>query len=402
MTANDAMGGGFASSRSYRILPRPLRKRTRVLRSPVVLAVIGSNLIRRPARTILTATGIALGVATIVALLSVTAGLERSAGDLIHLGDADLGIFQKGVADPTSSLLPDSLARRIGHEPGVEKATPLLLIVEGIPQQPSAIVFGMNTDGFVAHRQVYLRGRFPVGPGQVAVGNRLADDLHATVGERIKVKGRPLAVSGIYHSSTFFEDSGATLPLSTAQAIARRPGEATTIAIVLEPGTHTARVRRHILGSNPGLQAISSPDDAARAGGNSQLIGKAVLVIVVLALIIGGIAVANTMAMAVLERQGEFALLATIGWTPARVAALVLGEGVGVSLLGAALGLLLGVVGAGLLVDALGASSYASPEVTAWGLGRGLLVGIAIGVLGGLYPAWRVSRLDPGATLARA
>ena len=55
-----------------------------------------------------------------------------------------------------------------------------------------------------------------------------------------------------------------------------------------------------------------------------------------------------------------------------------------------------------LLVDALGASSYASPEVTAWGLGRGLLVGVAIGVLGGLYPAWRVSRLDPGATLARS
>jgi putative ABC transport system permease protein len=122
----------------------------------------------------------------------------------------------------------------------------------------------------------------------------------------------------------------------------------------------------------------------------------------VLALIIGGIAVANTMAMAVLERQREFALMATIGWSPTRVAALVLGEGVGVSLIGAALGLLLGVVGAGLLVEALGASSYASPEVTAWGLGRGLLVGVAIGVLGGLYPAWRVSRLDPGATLARS
>jgi putative ABC transport system permease protein len=367
-----------------------------------VLAVIGSNLIRRPARTVLTAIGIALGVATIVALLSVTAGLERSAGDLIHLGDADIGIFQKGVADPTSSLLPDTLGPRIGRQHGVEAATPLLLLVEAIAQQPSAIVFGMNGEGFVAHREVYLRGRFPAGRGQVALGNRLADELHAKVGDRVKVKDRRLAVSGIYHSSTFFEDAGATLPLSTAQAIARRPGEATTIAIVLQPGTRTSEVRRAILLANPGLQAISSPDDAARAGGNSQLIGKAVVVIVVLALIIGGIAVANTMAMAVLERQGEFALLATIGWSPARVAALVLGEGVGVSLLGAALGLLLGVVGAGLLVDALGASSYASPEVTAWGLGRGLLVGIAIGVLGGLYPAWRVSRLDPGATLARA
>src|SRR3954454_18435519 len=170
----------WATGSPVRVHTESLRDRTRVLRSPVVLAVIGSNLIRRPARTILTATGIALGVATIVALLSVTAGLERSAGDLIHLGDADLGIFQKGVADPTSSLLPDSLARRIEREQGVEKATPLLLIVEGIPQQPSAIVFGMNTDGFVAHRQVYLPGSFPVGPSHAAVGKRLADDLTAS------------------------------------------------------------------------------------------------------------------------------------------------------------------------------------------------------------------------------
>jgi putative ABC transport system permease protein len=367
-----------------------------------VLAVIGSNLVRRPGRTTLTAIGIALGVATIVALLSVTAGLKRSAGDLIHLGDADIGIFQKGVADPTSSLLPDALARRIGRSPGVAGATPLLLIIEAIAQEPSAVVFGMEPDGFVAHRQVYLRGRFPTGANQVGLGDRLAGQLRAAPGSRITMQHKRFDVSGIYHSGTFFEDSGASLSLDAAQALAQRPGEATTIALVLRPGARTASVRRALLRANPDLQAIASPDDAARAGGNSQLIGKAVVVIVVLALIIGGIAVANTMAMAVLERQREFALLATIGWTPARVAALVLGEGVGVSLLGAALGLLLGVVGAGLLVDALGASSYASPEVTAWGLGRGLLVGVAIGVLGGLYPAWRVSRLDPGATLARA
>jgi putative ABC transport system permease protein len=260
----------------------------------------------------------------------------------------------------------------------------------------------MDPTGFVAHREVYLQGRFPAGRNQIGIGKNLADQLHARAGSAVKVMGRAFTVSGVYQSGTFFEDSGASLPLKSAQALARRLGEATTVAVVVRPGARTAAVRKAILRANPDLQAIASPDDAARAGGNSQLIGKAVLVIVVLALIIGGIAVANTMAMAVLERQGEFALMATIGWSPARVAALVLGEGVAVSLIGAALGLLLGVVGAGLLVDALGASSYASPEVTAWGLGRGLLVGVAIGVLGGLYPAWRVSRLDPGATLARA
>jgi hypothetical protein len=54
----------------------------------------------------------------------------------------------------------------------------------------------------------------------------------------------------------------------------------------------------------------------------------------------------------------------------------------------------------GLLVRVLGVSAYVSPSVTAWGLGRGLLVGVAIGVLGGVYPAWRVTRMTPLKALA--
>ena len=236
-----------------------------------MLAVIGSHLIRRPARTALTAIGIALGVATIVALLSVTSGLKRSAGDLIHLGDADIGIFQSGVADPTSSLLPDSLGTRIARTPGVQAATPLLLVIEGINPQPSAIVFGMDPDGFVARREVYLRGRFP-GPGQIGLGNRLAGQLHAGVGRSVKVKGKLFTVSGIYQSGTFFEDSGATMALKTAQSLARRLGEATTVAVVLRPGSRTASVRRAILRATPDLQAIVSASPTCTGTAVSSII----------------------------------------------------------------------------------------------------------------------------------
>ncbi|HYM65863.1 MAG TPA: ABC transporter permease, partial [Patescibacteria group bacterium] len=104
--------------------------------------------------------------------------------------------------------------------------------------------------------------------------------------------------------------------------------------------------------------------------------------------------------MSISERQRELGLLSTVGWSPMRVASLILGEGIAVSILGAAAGLLFGVIGGGLLVDALGVSTYVSPSVTAWGLGRGLLVGVAIGVLGGIYPAWRVTRMKPLRALA--
>jgi putative ABC transport system permease protein len=125
-----------------------------------------------------------------------------------------------------------------------------------------------------------------------------------------------------------------------------------------------------------------------------------VLVIVVIALVVGAISVANTMAMSIVERQSELALLSAIGWSPLRVSLLILGEGVAVSVLGAGVGLLFGDVGAGLLIGVLGVSAYVSPAVTAWALGRGLLVGVAIGVLGGIYPAWRVTRMTPLRALA--
>ena len=119
---------------------------------------------------------------------------------------------------------------------------------------------------------VYSRGRFPVAPGQVSLGDRLADDLHASVGERIKIKGRPFTISGIYHSSTFFEDSGATLPLSTAQAIARRPGEATTMSEVSRKdqdmgGPYQPAARRESQASAFGLPTPSSPQRLCRCAG---------------------------------------------------------------------------------------------------------------------------------------
>jgi putative ABC transport system permease protein len=83
------------------------------------------------------------------------------------------------------------------------------------------------------------------------------------------------------------------------------------------------------------------------------------------------------------------------------VAGLVLTEGLIVSIVGAGLGMLIGIVGAQLLIHALGAAAFVSPRVTAWVLGRALLIGILIGVLGGLYPAWRAAHLSPARALAQ-
>jgi putative ABC transport system permease protein len=366
-----------------------------------MLAMILTNLLRRPARTVFTASGIAVGVATIVALLSFTQGLRNTAAGIVHLGGSGLGVFQANVSDPTASLLPASLVGRLAARPYVAHATPLMLMVEGVSAAPSAIVFGAEPNGPFAQSLVITAGSRPAAPErEVLVGERLAAQLHLSAGDTLTVQGHPYRIAGTYHSGIYFEDSGAVLTLAQARLLTDRPREQTDVVVYLSPGTRASSATHMIEHDFPGTQVISTPDQALRAGANGTLISKAILVIVVIALIVGAISVANTMAMSIMERQSELGLLSTVGWSAPRVASLIFGEGVAVSVLGAGVGLLVGVIGGSLLIDALGVSSYVSPAVTAWGLGRGLLVGVAIGVLGGIYPAWRVTRMTPLRALA--
>jgi putative ABC transport system permease protein len=209
-------------------------------------------------------------------------------------------------------------------------------------------------------------------------------------------------VAGIFHSGVAFEDAGVIAPLALAQRLGGDRGAASTVAVLLALGAASEAVSARIKRRFPGTKTIVTAAEAANASTSYRVVSKAVLVIVVLALVIGVISVTNTMAMAVLERQRELALLAAVGFSRSQIAGLILGEGVGLSVLGVALGLALGVVVAEAIVAGVASGALVSPAITAWGLGRGALVGVVIGVLGGLYPAWRVTRLRPAVGLARA
>jgi putative ABC transport system permease protein len=365
-----------------------------------MFGLIAANVRRRIARTGLTAAGIAFGVAAVVALLGLSAGLDQTAGELVHLGRADLGLFQADAADPTSSVLPLSLIPRLLKSPQIVGATPLQLVIGAVKSDQSAVVFGIEPKGFVGQRLVYTRGTGPT-KGKVVIGDILANQLHLRPGETIKLDGRRFPISGIYNSGIAFEDQGAITTLRDAQQLdGRTSQETTTIAIRLAPNVSLPKAQKEILKEFRGVIAISDPSEAIRAGANTELISKAVLLIVVLALIIGTLSVANTMLAAVIERRRELSLLSTIGWSPNQLAVLVLGEAVAVSAMGTAGGLILGLLAGGELPPALGLGNFITPEFTAWGLGRACLIGIAIGVLGAVYPIWHVTRTWAASALA--
>jgi putative ABC transport system permease protein len=330
------------------------------------------NLLRRKVRTGLTVAGVAIGVGLIVALLSITAGVKNTANELIHVGRSDFGLFQAGASDLTRSLLPQSLTAKVKADPGVKEAAQIFVLCPPPPHGPQAML------GDLAAQELRL------GPG---------DSLH--------IGKRAFRIAGVYHSGDRFVDLGAVLPLKTVQAIAERPNEVTTIAITVKVGQQPQVVAKRLERKIPGIVAVVEPGQAVRIDTSSRLIISAGWVFSLLALIIGGIGVTNTMAMSVFERIREIGIMRAVGWTSARIAMLIVSEAIGIGLLALAIGLFAGWGAAVLFVDHSSLSDLTQADFTGSVFGWGLAFALGVGLIGALYPAWRAISLTPIEALRR-
>jgi putative ABC transport system permease protein len=358
------------------------------------------NLLRRPMRTLLTALGVSIGVALIVALLSIAAGVRNTAGALVHVGRSDFGLFQSGVSDLTRSLLPAQLLAQVKSDRDVTNAAGIFLDVTTVDRRPSFLVFGLAPDEFPWQRLVIVAGRRPVGK-KLLLGDRAASLLHKRTGETVTVSGRPFRVAGIYHSGDAFEDNGAVLPLPVVQSLTQRPGEITTVGVVVRTGAMPNDVAARLVRRFPGITSLTEPGQAVKVDTSSRLILTAGWVFSLLALIVGGITVTNTMAMSVLERIREIGILRAVGWPRRRIGALIVCEAIGICVLALGIGLGLGVLAAELFTRRSTLASFVSPDLTTGVFAWGLAFALGVGLIGAAYPTWMAVRLTPIEALRR-
>jgi len=118
-----------------------------------------------------------------------------------------------------------------------------------------------------------------------------------------------------------------------------------------------------------------------------------------LAVLAGVLGVMNTMLMAVLERRQEFSILLAIGWRPSRLLRMILCESALLGFLGGVLGVALGFAGARVLENMPTIRGLLEPDLSAELLILAIAIATAVGIVSGLYPAWRSSRLNPSHAL---
>ncbi len=119
----------------------------------------------------------------------------------------------------------------------------------------------------------------------------------------------------------------------------------------------------------------------------------------ILAIVVGIFGVMNTMLMTVFERTQEICILLALGWKRGRIVALILWESALLGLMGGIAGVLLGIVGVKAVATLPAIRGLVEPDLSFGLLAISVTLAVLVGVLSGLYPAWRSSRLNPGAAL---
>ncbi|MCB0200395.1 MAG: ABC transporter permease [Anaerolineae bacterium] len=356
--------------------------------------MILKNLWRRKTRTLLTVLGIAIGVAAVVSLGAIGAGIVESYGSILSNPTTDITVSQKDAIDISFSALDEDLLPRIQAVPGVEVVDPVVVGFVQSENLPFFIVFGYETDSLAIRRYNVVEGKPITGQREILLGMKAAEDLKLGVGGTVRLYGVPYQIVGIYETGQALEEGGGVVSLAEAQEIASKPRQVNAFQIkTRRPDEADAVIER--------LQTLFPDLSISKGSGNSAaqewvgMIQAMAWGIAAIAIIVGGLGMMNTMVMSVFERTREIGVLRALGWRRGRVMRLILSEAVVLSILGGLLGVLLGVA---LVQAAASMPGYGALMTGRYSTGlfaQGMLTAILLGTVGGIYPAWWASKLTP-------
>jgi putative ABC transport system permease protein len=227
---------------------------------------------------------------------------------------------------------------------------------------------------------------------QALIGYKYAEDNDLGIGDTVEVKKDSYEVVGIIEKTDTNMDNSIILPLDTMMNTYSMENYQSAF-LIPEDLSKIQDVADDLKSSFDDFEFTTSSDITKQMSRIIDMISVFTIGISSIAAIVGGLGVMNTMIMSVLERKREIGIMKAIGATRKYILSEILLESVIISLIGGALGLLIGGVGSYSLRFI--SSGLTEAKVTIPLAVGGLSFAVLLGLVGGFYPAWSASKLDP-------
>jgi putative ABC transport system permease protein len=371
------------------------------------MAVVWKNLQRRALRSSLTCAGIALASAAVVALLGATRGFEASFLDLYQKRGADLVVQRGSGTIQLGNGVSEQLGKRIARFPEVRQVIGSLMDLVSFEKYDLFMVMvnGWPLDSPVLDRVQILSGRrLKAGDRRaVMLGKTLAANLGKGVGGQIGLYGKSFEVVGVFDSFSVYESGAVFVLLPELQVMIGRPGQVTGYVVKLhEQGNPQAiaEVKQRIEALDPAIKATPTAEFVSNIS-QIRVTRAAAKVISVIALVIGAIGVLNSLVMSVFERAREIGTLRALGWRKTRVATMIVYESLVLTLAGAVLGIVGGAILLRLIAWTPAWAGLIDGRLPLGVVLEVLVLAVATGLIGAVYPAWWAARLLPVEALRR-
>lgn len=352
------------------------------------------NLWRRPTRTLVTATGLAVGVGFIVALLAIADSFTASFAAMATAGQADIVAEQANVSDMSVSAIDDRLADRFRQHPEVRAVSRILFGVATAPGAEFLFLMGVDPrEEYIQHFAI-REGRSIERQKEIMLGRSIADALDKGVGDTLHLSTKTFRIVGVFENGITYEDAGGIITVRDAQSLFGRKHESTLLGISLHNPDRADAIARELEATYPEV-IVSQAAGLTDRMQDFATLDAVINALILLTVVVGGVVMMNAMLMSVFERTQEVGLLRALGWRRRGVLWMVLLEALALGALSSVIGIAIGVALNWLFTLTPMMGDFMTPVYSPGLFARVILLALLLGALGGLYPAWRAANLQP-------
>ncbi|RLF59380.1 MAG: hypothetical protein DRN27_02760 [Thermoplasmata archaeon] len=388
------------------------------------------NIKERLSRSVLTLLGISIGIMAIISLMGIGEGMNVAVeGELSSLSDTIIVSVGEGFSifspnlDDTGEYLTERDINDLERIPGVKEVNTQLtgmasLSFNGDENTIMTTITGMEieTMNIQYGLEDLYRGSILENGDQskILIGYDVAYeyfDNDIQIGSRVKINGKKFFVNGIFSKQGMGGVStNDDLLLLTSRDFQKTTGES-NIFIATVSVYDVTEVESMALEIERTINENHGEDDFASATSMSSILDSVqnimgilqtvLIAIASIALVVASIGIMNTMLTSVMERTREIGIMKAIGGTNKDVMSIFIIEGLLLSLIGGASGIILGIIGSTGVAAALsnmgpgGGGMPLEPVITFTAIALGLSVSMIVGILSSIYPAWKAAKMSP-------